>query len=124
MSTTQPGFQIEGKTYPLVTLDEWRNQDFVLARALTRQPIEALVGPDGDRVLFQQALVGVAVHHGQPALGVDRVIDYVGGLKPGDVEEFGFDDEPAVVPTGGGTDLPPKPSSGTSVPPTVPTPEA
>jgi hypothetical protein len=89
----EEGFKIDGKVFPVVTLDEWRNQDFVLARTLTRQPIEALVGPDGDRVLFQQAIVGVAVHHAQPELGIDRVIDYINQLKPTDIEEVGFDDE-------------------------------
>lgn len=86
------GFDVEARFYPYIPLDQWLNQDFVLARTLTRVGIDDLVSGKADYLAVQQALVAVALWHAHPEQTMDRIITRVGLLNPSAITEVGFDD--------------------------------
>ncbi len=95
----EKGFQIGGKTYPLVRYEEWFNTDYVLARRLTHVTTQDLFE---DPILLEQALLAIAFQHENPHLRQDQVIAYIGNLKPSDWEDVGFDEEDIPDPLAGG----------------------
>lgn len=92
METEERGFKVGTRFYPAVPIDDWLNQDFILARTLTRVSVDELLGGQGDYLAVQQALLAVAVWHKNPQQTMDRVIQHVYGIKPADIEEVGFED--------------------------------
>jgi hypothetical protein len=94
------GFEVKQVFYEYVPISEWLNQDFVLARSITRVGIDDLVSGHADYIALQQATLAVAVWHANPDQTMDRIIRHVNGLKPAEIEEIGFDDdiEPEETP--------------------------
>lgn len=92
--TPKRGFEIGGRFYELVPITDWRNGDFVLARELTRLTSDELFSPDADYNAVQQAFLAVAFWHARPTLRMEKVIDAIYALKPSQIEEVGFDEEP------------------------------
>jgi len=86
------GFEHKNVFYEYVTLDEWLNRDFTLARTLTRVGIDELLS-GRDYNAIQQASLAVAVWHQAPEQQMDRIIAFVQTMKPADVKEVGFKDD-------------------------------
>lgn len=116
------GFDVRGRFYPYIPLDDWFNQDFVLARTLTRVGIDDLVSGKADYLAVQQALLAVAVWHANPDQTMDRIISHVNTIKPSEIDEVGFesdlDTEADAGPpdAGEGDSAPHSSSSGTGEP--------
>ena len=87
------GFEVGARFYDYVPISEWLNQDFVLARSLTRVGIDDLVSGKADYIAVQQALLAVAVWHANPEQAMDRIIQFVYTTKPLDIKEVGFEDD-------------------------------
>lgn len=96
MSTTEtPGFQIGGKFYPFVSIEQWTRGDSILVHTLTRLGDELFDG--NHTVELQSAFVAVAMAHKDPGVKHDQIISRVSQLGLGAVEEVGFptdDEEP------------------------------
>lgn len=88
------GFEHKNVFYEYVPLEEWLNRDFTLARTLTRVGIDDLLAGGRDYNAIQQASLAVAVWHQNPEQQMDRIIAFVNTIKPADVNEVGFKDDP------------------------------
>lgn len=109
------GYQIGQKFYPLVTIDAWNNGDFILAEEITHKAPDVLFDGETSFLTLQQALVGVAMWHAQPALKMEKVVQAVYALNPGKIVEVGMDDEgDARPPDADDGKATPKDSSKTS----------
>ena len=129
MSEEKRGYEIHERFYPYVPVDQWFNQDFVLAREITRMSIGDLFAGKGDNLAVNLALAAIAVWHGQPDLEMERLIKFMYKLKPADIVEVGFDELPqpeadADPPAGnaGDSPTPASDSSETSKPSTASSP--
>ena len=87
------GFEVKNVFYEYVPLNDWFNQDFVLARTLTRVGIDELVSGKADYIAVQQALFAVAVWHSNPQQQMDRIIQMVNRVKPSEITEVGFPED-------------------------------
>lgn len=116
MSDEGQGFRVHDKFYPAVSLSDWRNGDFVLARKVTGVAIDEIVGIRADIPLANQAFVAVAIAQAQPELEHDQIVAYVHKLKPSDMEQVGFTPDEEEHPTDRG-EAPESSSSSTSEPP-------
>lgn len=99
----EPGFQIRGRFYKAVSLDEYLLDDPVLIRETTRIEFPDFVerlwkletGPDSallDPVLLK-GVIAVAIWHANPDWRLDQVTQYVGKLRITEAELVGFDEE-------------------------------
>ena len=84
------GFEVKNVFYEYVPLNDWFNRDFVLARTITRVGVDELVSGRADYIAVQQALFAVAVWHTNPDQQMDRIITFVDGIKPANINEIGF----------------------------------
>lgn len=96
MTTPVPerrGFEVKNVFYEYVPLNDWFNRDFVLARTVTRVGVDELISGRADYIAVQQALFAVAVWHTNPEPPLDRILAFVDGIKPSEINEIGFKDD-------------------------------
>lgn len=93
MAETQPGFTVNGKFYPLVSIDDWRHDDFKLARRLTDLGPMQLASTEADEVLVKTAAAAVAFFRENTEVPLDKIEKFFGSLKPSDIEPSGFETE-------------------------------
>lgn len=100
MAEPQPGFNVDGIFFPLVTMDDWLSDDWKLARRLTDLGPMELATPDVDELLFQLAAAAVAFARSKPDLTVEKVHKYFSALNPmKEIEAVGFEvDEDEQAP--------------------------
>lgn len=88
MAEDRVGWEIKGVFYPHKDLNTWKRRDIVLARTLTRLPIDDVMAGRHPEAL-DEALCAIAVWGARPELTMDQVIDFVLDLSVDDSRYVG-----------------------------------
>lgn len=88
------GFKIQGKFYPWVMLDDWKQKETRAARRVAGCSIRQLLTGGSDNSQINFAFATVAFWRGNPIADEDEIVAIMDNLSSGDLELVGFTAKP------------------------------
>lgn len=84
------GFKIQGKFYPWVVLDNWKQKEARAARRVAGCTIRELLTGGSDNTQINFAFATVAFWRGNPLADEEEIVRVMDNLTPGELELVGF----------------------------------